>query len=230
MIRRPFALGAFLAAAAVVASLGTLRASAASSVRLNVVRCPTVYGLPRDQYKIPAVPSSLNAIVTPAAAGRLSFYSNGWLSVLAPRGWHCAGVVAATGALDLDVRPPGVSASPGLSDSRADAVTARVPSPDTGEVGGAVCAFFPHATPRPDSLCPSTPSGETAVRLSGTAVAFEDPPGVVGDGDPSGGPDPANGVAVYARSEAAEATCTLPQAEHATCTNILNDFLARHPL
>jgi hypothetical protein len=212
------------------ATAATALTSTASRTTIAVVKCPTLYGLPRAQYKIPGVPQKLSAAVAPGAAERLSFYSNGWLSVLAPRGWHCTGIAAATGALDLDVLPPSVAEKPGLSDPHADAITARIPSPDTGEIGGQVCPFFPRATPAPDSRCRSIPAGETIARLSATAVAFQDPPHVVGNGDPSGGSDPANGVALYKESRAAQATCTLPQAEHATCTTILNDFMARHSL
>ena len=219
---------AFAATATAGAAVAIATGSTAARTEIPVVKCPTLYGLGRDQYMIPSLPRSLSASVTPDEARRVSFYSDGWLTVLAPHGWHCTGVVGATGALDLVVVPSGVSSSRGLPDRRAAAVTARIPSPETGEVGGDVCSLFPDATPVPDSPCPAAATRERVVRLTATTVAYEDPPHVVGNGDPSGGPDPANGVAVYAHSRAAEATCTLPQPEHATCTLILNDFLVRH--
>jgi hypothetical protein len=66
-------------------------------------------------------------------------------------------------------------------------------------------------------------------------VEFEDPPGVVGNFSASGGPYPANGVVVWYPSTTsgnypyeADAECTLPASEHASCTAILNDFLDRY--
>jgi hypothetical protein len=110
-------------------------------------------------------------------------------------------------------------------------VTAEIPSPDTGEVGGLACPFFPNATPQPAwAKCPSIPAGERVARIGTDAVAFEDPPHVHGTGDPSGGDYPANGVIIYGDSRAALATCTLPESEHSDCTAILNAFVDRHPL
>ena len=67
------------------------------------------------------------------------------------------------------------------------------------------------------------------------AVAFEDRPCVVGTGSPSGGPYPANGVVIYNSNgtkypNAGEETCTLPEAQHSTCADVLDDFLGRYPL
>jgi hypothetical protein len=60
-----------------------------------------------------------------------------------------------------------------------------------------------------------------------TTAFFEDPIGVSGVGDPSGGPYPANGVVTYNGTSATEATCTLPESDHALCTVVLNDFLRK---
>jgi hypothetical protein len=72
------------------------------------------------------------------------------------------------------------------------------------------------------------PAEEQSTQLSSTVVEFEDPPGVAGDGDPSGGPYPANGVMVYGPGSAMDGswteTCTLPASEHAICTLSLNEF------
>ena len=59
---------------------------------------------------------------------------------------------------------------------------------------------------------------------------FEDPAGVAGDGMPSGGTNPANGVLLYlpswpGRSAPDSATCTLPANQQDVCTAVLNDFV-----
>jgi hypothetical protein len=105
------------------------------------------------------------------------------------------------------------------------------------------CYLFAGVRPLvPGVQCPQRPTGESVVRLSKTAVAFEDPPRVKGTGNPSGGPLPANGVVVYkarpGRSAAGtpdttgflfEETCVLPASEHTLCTALLNDSLTRAP-
>ncbi len=163
-------------------------------------------------------------------ARRLAFYTTGYVSVVAPRGWRCGGGTGATGALFISVSPEGGF----VARSNAPAVTAYFGSPGTGEVGGVACPFFPNVKDRPNPTCP-VPASERVVRLGVHTVAFEDPPHVTGTGQPSGGPMPANGVVVYNDSNprvrnAAQETCTLPESKHEICTAILNDFIQRYPL
>jgi len=83
----------------------------------------------------------------------------------------------------------------------------------------------PHARPRQEQV--SYPSANTA--------AFEDPPGVAGDGAPSGGAYPANGLISHhppSSSPGAETgleeTCTLPADDHELCAAVLYDFAQRY--
>jgi hypothetical protein len=60
-------------------------------------------------------------------------------------------------------------------------------------------------------------------------VAFEDPPEVAGDGEPSGGRYPANGVMTYYPNSGFGSwldTCTVPTSEKPLCTAALDTFLA----
>ena len=73
--------------------------------------------------------------------------------------------------------------------------------------------------------------------LSSTVVSFSDPPGTAGNANPSGGEYPANAVMTYVidppgsqgnyRTSWLE-TCTLPYSQHALCTAVFNDFVARY--
>jgi hypothetical protein len=80
--------------------------------------------------------------------------------------------------------------------------------------------------------CPaSRPTAETTTRLSAGVVAFADPAGVAGDGIPSGGRYPANGVMTYYSGNEAGSwveTCTLPAASKDVCTTTLDYFLASY--
>jgi hypothetical protein len=95
----------------------------------------------------------------------------------------------------------------------------------------AACPFFPAYAAKLGFPCMSgIPSGEIITRPSSNVALFEDPPGVVGDGFPSGGGDPANGIdGIKGRyGQQYSATCTLPERDHTPCTVILNDALARY--
>jgi len=202
-------------------------------VRIPVLRCSTPPNrtgfLP--QFRLSGFPRRGPAVVNARLASQLALYSNGWLTLLAPRGWKCRGVLGATGHVFLSVLPAGARSKVVSGSTRTPEVTAELPSAGTSEVGGLACPFFPTAAPQPGwTRCPSIPAGEAVARLGPRVAAFEDSPGVAGTGDPSGGAYPANGVVVYRESRAALATCTLPEAKHAECTAILNDFIARYPL
>jgi hypothetical protein len=119
-----------------------------------------------------------------------------------------------------------------------EAIRAQIQPACQGCVAGAVCSLFPHAfrlLGYSGLSCQKQPPPEESVaRLSPTTVAFHDPAYVTGDGDPSGGMDPADGVFIFVtkrgRGAAAEETCTLPSSLLATCTAVLNDFLSRVPI
>ena len=75
--------------------------------------------------------------------------------------------------------------------------------------------------------CSAPPSAETVSQISSNVVGFEDPPGVKGGGNPSGGPYPANGVVTYSAATQPGTyvgNCTLPQSQHDVCTAVLNYF------
>jgi len=118
-----------------------------------------------------------------------------------------------------------------------EAVVARETSVCYGCTTGQACVFFQAAAKANEAAyhipCDAhKPRQESVDQLSPTVVAFEDPPGVKGNGYPSGGQFPANGVMTYALPTSQEGsyleTCTLPEIVHSTCTVILNDFVARY--
>jgi hypothetical protein len=67
--------------------------------------------------------------------------------------------------------------------------------------------------------------------VSAGLVAFSDPPGVAGDGIPSGGQNPANGAMTYYSADQNGSwleTCTLPAAEKDMCILSLDHFTAAY--
>jgi hypothetical protein len=211
---------ALVLVAAFAVAIAVSPALAATGVRLAVVRCPTTQGV---QQPLPKVPATVSVPLPASAAAAIAAYSNGYLTALAPRGWRCRGQIGADGSGSLFVTPAGAG-SP-----TQPAVT--VEYGDTPGVSASeACSLF--AAARRQLALPScpvrAPARERVVVLSRSEVAFEDPPGVHGDGLPSGGSDPANGVMFFTPSSTtAEGyslteTCTLPAAAHARCTAILD--------
>jgi hypothetical protein len=166
-------------------------------------------------------------------ASRLAVYSTGSegsVSVLAPRAWKCVGTIGVDGSETLTVSPSG-SLKP------EQAVTVESIPACQGCIAGLVCSFFPNVLKDwPAMDCKKSPPTELVMHPNATTTFFEDPPGVAGAGNPSGGSYPANGVLIFDQSmgnrtglrPAAQATCTLPESDHALCTVVLNDFLLLH--
>jgi hypothetical protein len=215
-----------------------------------VVECPTERGAPSTPQA--ALADTIATELPPATAAQLAFYSDDTRSmtpILGPRGWTCKVLVGADGSTVVTVAPPG-SPLPTFSQASTprltDAITAQSGSACQSCVYGIACAFVPHADTQlgyPGMPCGAPkPAREQVTWLNGSpnstapvrsdAIAFEDPPGVAGNGSPSGGADPANGLVLYdytglGHGSASTETCTLPASEHAVCTAVLNDFDTR---
>jgi hypothetical protein len=195
--------------------------------RLAVVVCPTALGISQPGHvRLPATVELAPA----GAGGGLAAYTDvrGWMTVIAPRGWRCSADYGADGSGGVIAFPPGAGAA------SPRAIIGGETSACVGCTLGQACPLFRTAAAEQQSLyglhC-STPRGETVVRLGPTVVAFADPPYVKGDGHPSGGPYPANGVMTYVglrgRGSWIE-TCTLAPSQHHVCTVILDDFVRRY--
>lgn len=158
---------------------------------------------------------------------RLAVYTTGYLSVLAPRDWKCQGASGVNGSQSIAVFPQACTGPAGpFKLSSGQGVTAMSIPACQGCMAAVVCPLFPSVLRDwPGIRCDNVvPPGERVPRQNASTVFFEDPPGVSGDGNPSGGPYPAHGVLLF--PPASGATCTLREADHALCTVVLNEFLA----
>jgi hypothetical protein len=216
-----------------------------------VVECPSVYGIPgtpASQY-----PSTIAVSLPAAVAERLSYYSDSTRSVdpiLAPRGWDCRVGIGADGQIAVGVFPAGTPDNfpAAFERSTARGVFAYSQSACLGCISDTACPLVPFASKgtfsgfspcpygRPPTEevrwangSPNTPPGAA----TNDVVYFADPPGVVGDGAPSGGPLTARGVLLFVNDLGSQGyaasieTCTLSTSMSALCTPILNDFSNR---
>jgi hypothetical protein len=200
--------------------------------RIAVVPCPTEYAAPGET--MPPLESTMTATVTPPVAAAVSFYSNGDLTILGPIGWRCSAVLGVDGTTRMAITPPDRPWPTGTSTPAPDlpAVTAVGGGSCAACIARMACALFPEASKLADGTCPTGVPAQERVRrpLPRTAV-FEDPPGVAGTGEPSGGVNRALGFLVFGtgddatgaliRPTALKITCTLPESMSAICDEIV---------
>ena len=177
-------------------------------------------------------------------AANLVVYSDeaGIMMLIGPTNWTCHALYGADGSGGLLISPvdESVPSDPDagwhLSTSSSDQAIVGYETGGSPVQGAALaCALFPAAATatREDigrGCAVRRPSQETLARIASSEVAFEDPADVAGDGIPSGGQNPSNGVMLYsgAHGEASAylATCTLPDGQHDVCTSVLDHFVA----
>jgi hypothetical protein len=209
------------------------------TVNLPVVRCPTSLGVDRPAISLPR---SRPVAVPRALAARLAVYADdvGVMELVGPKGWSCSALYGADGSGGIVVYPRNErvprswAAGWPLARTSAEAAIAGLESSAcySCTLAQACRLFMSAATAWRNAgfgqACPPRPAAESVIRLGAGIVSFEDPPGIRGDGLPSGGRYPANGVLTYhpgAPDGSWKETCTLPGGDKDECTAILNAFL-----
>jgi hypothetical protein len=199
---------------------------------LASVDCPTAYGItdpepPRPVTLLPEPPD-----VTGSFASYTDALHN--IVVLAPSGWSCHAIDAADSNVSIMVTPPGV---PSDTMSQAFIRDAREGiyaflAEGTGSVPDLICTMMPDLLDAQSSgrPCQQRPATEIVIRDNPVAAEFYDPPGVVGDGAPSGGSNQAAGRVLDNPAQggkpqgAASVTCTLPQPDALLCDAVIGEF------
>jgi hypothetical protein len=177
-------------------------------------------------------------------ATQLTAYADeaGILQVLGPSGWNCTASIGADGSEMMTVVPSGEVLPEGNalpSGSQDEAIVGTQSGGCQGCADSQACPFFAVAAQNDPGNCTNTtpPSGEDVTHLASNMVGLEDPPGLAGDADPSGGEYPANAVMTYTHDPSGSTgnfwssyleTCTLPYGQQTTCTAVLNDFASRY--
>lgn len=198
------------------------------SVRIPEVPCPTIFGRPSET--MPPTPGEMTATVTAEVAALVTYYGNGTLTLLGPKGWQCTATVGVDGSAHMAITPPGQAPRSGSPLPDDQAITARTAGTCIGCVASMACGLFPEARnlqAQPGLTCLTTaPIGEQVTRPRPRSAVFEDAPGVTGTGEPSGGRYRALGFLVFDPGTAAGGTnANAPSALKETCT--LPDSLAQ---
>ena len=207
------------------------------SAVLPMVTCPTTYGL--SPASTPVLPSTTSESVPGDLVGELAVYTDlqGEMKLLGPIGWACSATIGADGSERIDVHPPGQtgSTSEPFHNSSVEAIMGNRTGGCEGCAVTQASPLFRAAASQCESQfagdaqeCHAQPTGESTESIEPGVVGFLDPPGVTGDGNPSGGQYPANGVMTFQTSRYTESfldTCTLPASRQALCTAALDNFV-----
>lgn len=184
-------------------------------------------------------PRSIALTVPADLASSLAVYvdTRGIMQLVGPRGWKCAAGYGVDGGGGITVYPlgdPTPSTAPFVG-SPAEAIVGSETSACVGCTEAQACPLFTSAAIAYQANygpCPHTrPPKEESQFVSLTAVRFTDPPGVAGDGAPSGGPYQADGAMTYnPQSENGSYidTCTLPANDQPICDVALDAFVANY--
>ncbi len=239
--QQPPATGATQSSVAAAAS----SPGAASTVLadLPVVSCPTTFGITPPPTPV-ALPSSEQVTVPAATASELAVYADDQdtMQIVGPKSWDCTASYGADGSGGVVVYPPGLTVPTNWGAGWKLTVGSTVTAIAGTETSACytcglaqACALFTSAASSYNSYlghaCTARPGSEIVAPIGSGLVSFQDPPGVSGDGLPSGGQYPANGVMTYypnAGDGSWLETCTLPASEKAECTAALNAFIARY--
>jgi hypothetical protein len=203
------------------------------------VSCPTSLGAAGA-----ATPAGLpltEPVTVPAgAASDLAVYADqqDYMELVGPRDWSCTASYGADGNGGVEIYPPGETVSEAKlpAGSTIAAIIGReVPACYTCALTQACPLFTLAAAELSSSLgqqCPARPAAESVTPDSSGVVSFQDPPGISGDGTPSGGKYQADGVMTFHQGGAGATswlvTCTLPSSDSAACTAALNDFITQY--
>ena len=201
---------------------------------LPSVDCPTTYGMTN-----PGSPGPVTRLPQPPDVnGSMASYTDALhnIAVIGPAGWNCHATDAEDGNVSIMVTPPGTDAAapsqPFIRDTR-EGIDAFIASAGTGSVPYLLCPVMPDVvSPTWTGVpCPQRPPAETVIRDNPVAAEFYDPPGVVGDGAPSGGSYQAVGRMLENPAQgdepqgAAAVTCTLPaQPVGLLCDDVVVEF------
>jgi pimeloyl-ACP methyl ester carboxylesterase len=211
----------------VITAIKAYLAAELVTANLPVISCQTSLGVDR-----PSVPLPLTrAVAVPQAlAAGLSVYADTqWvMELLGPKGWSCAAAYGVDGTGGVTVFPSGAAPSSPTE------VNGSETSACVGCTLSQACPLFPSAAQAWQSdfgqACPTRPpDAETVTPIAAGIVTFEDPAGVKGDGQPSGGQYPAHGVMTYhpsAPDGSWQETCTLSATEKEVCPAVLNAFVS----
>ena len=200
------------------------------STLLPLYSCNTTYGL--STMKPAKLPKDVRVLVPHNNASKLAVFTDGLgiVRLVAPAQWDCSATVSADGGSSVTIVPPNAVARSGklLARSKTQEITGYQNGACNGCAVVQACPLFSNARKLASGLpCPTKARLEKVAWVSGSAEEFVDPPGVHGDGNPSGGAYPSYGVLTFSAgyfNSSWLATCVMAPKDQGVCAAVLISF------
>ena len=198
--------------------------TASTFATLPTRKCKTLDALER-----PAVPLDAETTVPVAEAGLedfAAFTNTSGTLVIGPKDWKCDSTIYVDGGEKIGLTPDG---SDPFKDSAEIGITYEVSSACQGCIAAEICAVMPNAPVVTQYAnigvgCDrKKPLKEELTPIGDLSVLFEDPPGVQGQGDPSGGRVKSVGMLTYSKSRGSQqVTCAVPEDLQGSCPSVIS--------
>lgn len=193
-------------------------------------KCRTEEGLEQ-----PAVPLDSKTTLPVSAAGLdgLAAFANSIGTVLiGPADWKCSSTVYVDGGVRIGLSPSG---SDPFDEGANTGITYNEVSSCQGCIAAEICAILPNAPVVLQYAGYGTgcdrkkPLQETLTPIGDLSVMFNDPPGITGQGYPSGGELPSLGMLTYSTDRGVQqVTCTVPQDLRLSCPSIVSGSMLQN--
>jgi hypothetical protein len=178
------------------------------------------------------LPKDVHVLVPHNNGTKLAVFTDGLgiVRLVAPAQWDCTASVATDGGSTVTIVPPNTVARSGKL--RVHSKTQDITGYQNGACNGCAvvqaCPLFSNARALASGLpCPTKARLEKVAWVGGSAEEFVDPPGVHGDGNPSGGAYPSYGVLTFKAgyfNSSWLATCVMAPKNKGVCAAVFVNF------
>jgi hypothetical protein len=208
------------------------------SANLPLSSCTTTYGI--SGTKPARLPNYVREMIPRGDIGKLKVFADGQgvMELVGPRQWGCDASIGADGSSSLFIGPIGSNNYSGklASSSTVEQISGSQTSACVSCGLEQACPLFAAAAQENRSdyqqgCLTSAPASESITQLTKSVVEFTDPPGVHGDGNPSGGAYAARGAMTFSSGQLVTSwmeTCLLPPSQQSLCTATLDDFVSAY--
>lgn len=216
----------------------TIHESGLVSANLPLSSCTTTYGI--SGTKPARLPNYVTEMIPRGDAGKLKVFADaqGIMELVGPSQWGCDASIGADGTSTLFIGPVNTDNYSGklASSSTVEQISGSQTSASPVQAAEQACALFNGAESvlYPSTCTATSPSSEVVTDLNRHVAEFIDPPGVYGNGNPSGGAYPARGAITYYSQTAPESggsymeTCILPFNQQSLCSASVYDFVSNY--
>lgn len=198
--------------------------TASTFATLPTKKCKTLDALER-----PAVPLDAETTIPVSSAGLedfAAFTNTSGTLLIGPKDWKCDSTIYVDGGEKIGLTPDG---SDPFKDTAETGITYNGSSACQGCIAAEICAVMPNAPVVTQYASMGIgcdrkkPLKEELTPIGDLTVLFEDPPGVQGQGDPSGGQVKSVGMLTYSKSRGSQqVTCAVPEDLQGSCPSVVS--------